>query len=62
MTPTEFGQTASSIAIRYTTQPCWLGWVLMAGTAQGICAIALDDTVDEREQSVLRQPFDGVVE
>jgi hypothetical protein len=27
-----------------------------------IGVFALDDTVDEREQSVLRQPFDGVVE
>lgn len=46
MTSTEFLQTTSPVKMRYTTQPCWLGWVLIAATAKGICAIAFDDTPD----------------
>lgn len=43
---TVFRHDASGIKIRYTTQPCWLGWVLIAATARGICEIAFDDTPD----------------
>jgi AraC family transcriptional regulator, regulatory protein of adaptative response / methylated-DNA-[protein]-cysteine methyltransferase len=43
MTPSQYQQGASGIEIRYTVQPCWLGWVLVAATPKGICAIAFGD-------------------
>jgi len=43
MTPSAYQQGAPETTIHYTTAPCYLGWVLVAATAQGICAIALDD-------------------
>lgn len=45
MTPSQYQQGAIGVAIRYTVQPCWLGWVLVAATPKGICAIAFGDTV-----------------
>ncbi|MBW4472233.1 MAG: bifunctional DNA-binding transcriptional regulator/O6-methylguanine-DNA methyltransferase Ada [Stenomitos rutilans HA7619-LM2] len=44
MSPSQYQQGAKGVAIHYTVQPCWLGWVLVAATAKGICAIALGDT------------------
>ncbi|XGV95029.1 MAG: bifunctional DNA-binding transcriptional regulator/O6-methylguanine-DNA methyltransferase Ada [Leptolyngbya sp. BL-A-14] len=44
MTPSQYQQGAKGMAIRYTVQSCWLGWVLVAATPKGICAIALGDT------------------
>lgn len=44
MTPSQYQKGAKGIAIRYTVRPCWLGWVLVAATAKGICAIAFGDT------------------
>jgi AraC family transcriptional regulator of adaptative response/methylated-DNA-[protein]-cysteine methyltransferase len=43
MTPSHYQQGAPETAIRFTTAPCYLGWVLVAATARGICAIAIDD-------------------
>lgn len=43
MQPAHYRKGADGMAIQYTVKPCWLGWVLIAGTAKGICAIALDD-------------------
>lgn len=44
MTPTQYQQGARDTDIRFTTAPCVLGWLLVAATPRGICAIALDDT------------------
>jgi len=44
MTPSQYQRGASGIEIRHTIQPCWLGWVLVAATPKGICAIAFADT------------------
>ncbi|PSB26328.1 bifunctional DNA-binding transcriptional regulator/O6-methylguanine-DNA methyltransferase Ada [Stenomitos frigidus ULC18] len=44
MTPSQYQNGASGVEIRYTVQPCWLGLILVAATAKGICAIALGDT------------------
>jgi AraC family transcriptional regulator of adaptative response/methylated-DNA-[protein]-cysteine methyltransferase len=46
MTPSQYQQGAIGVAIRYTVQPCWLGWVLVAATPKGICAIAFGDSVE----------------
>ncbi|MBF2027753.1 MAG: hypothetical protein IGS48_13470 [Oscillatoriales cyanobacterium C42_A2020_001] len=40
VTPTNDKKGAKNIEIRFAIQPCWLGLVLVAATAQGICAIA----------------------
>lgn len=47
MTPTDYQQGASGIEIRFTVKPLWLGWVLVAATHRGICAIHLGDTAEE---------------
>lgn len=56
MTPSEYQQGASGVEIRYTVKPCWLGWVLVAATSKGICAIAFDDS-SERLMVQLRADF-----
>jgi AraC family transcriptional regulator, regulatory protein of adaptative response / methylated-DNA-[protein]-cysteine methyltransferase len=47
MTPSTYQRGAIDIRIRYTVQPCWLGWVLVAATAKGVCTIAFGDDVDQ---------------
>lgn len=44
MTPSQYQRGAHGIEIQHTVQPCWLGWVLVAATPKGICAIAFGDT------------------
>jgi len=44
MTPTKYQQGADGIEIRFVVKPSWLGWLLIAATTQGICAINLGDT------------------
>jgi AraC family transcriptional regulator, regulatory protein of adaptative response / methylated-DNA-[protein]-cysteine methyltransferase len=46
MTPSQYKKGAKGIEIRYAVQPCWLGWVMVAATAKGICSIALGDSAD----------------
>lgn len=46
MTPSQYQQGAEGMLIRYTVKPCWLGWVLVAATLRGVCAIALGDTAE----------------
>lgn len=43
MTPTQYKQGAAGMTIHYGLRPSWLGWVLVAATERGVCAIALDD-------------------
>jgi AraC family transcriptional regulator of adaptative response/methylated-DNA-[protein]-cysteine methyltransferase len=43
MTPAHYQQGAPATEIAYTTTACYLGWVLVAATPRGICAIALGD-------------------
>lgn len=44
MTPKKFSQGAPGETIRFTIAPCSLGFVLVATSAKGICAIALGDS------------------
>jgi AraC family transcriptional regulator of adaptative response/methylated-DNA-[protein]-cysteine methyltransferase len=44
MTPTQYQRGGIKVQIQYTVKPCCLGWVLVAATPKGICAIALGDT------------------
>jgi AraC family transcriptional regulator of adaptative response/methylated-DNA-[protein]-cysteine methyltransferase len=44
MKPTDYKQGASGALIRYAVVPSYLGWVLVAATAQGVCAIHFGDS------------------
>ncbi len=46
MTPTEYQRGAHGIEIQFAVKPVWLGWVLIAATAKGICCISLGDTAE----------------
>lgn len=46
MTPTEYKQGATGVAIRFALRESFLGWVLIAATERGICAIEFDNTPD----------------
>ncbi len=46
MTPTEYKQGATGVAIRFALRESFLGWVLVAATERGICAIEFGDTPD----------------
>ena len=43
MTPTQYRQGASGVKVSYTIRPADLGWVLVAATEIGVCAIELGD-------------------
>jgi AraC family transcriptional regulator, regulatory protein of adaptative response / methylated-DNA-[protein]-cysteine methyltransferase len=44
MTPTEYKQGANGITIWHAVRKSFLGWVLVAATERGICAIEFGDT------------------
>lgn len=46
MTPRDFRRGADGITITYGTSRCSLGWVIVAATDRGICAIELGDEPD----------------
>ena len=46
MSPRSFRQGGAGEYIRYAVEPCALGWVLIAATRQGVCAIEFDETVE----------------
>jgi AraC family transcriptional regulator, regulatory protein of adaptative response / methylated-DNA-[protein]-cysteine methyltransferase len=56
MTPTEYQQGAKGLEIQFAVKPIWLGWVVVAMTARGICAIGLGDTA-EIVTTQLKQQF-----
>jgi AraC family transcriptional regulator, regulatory protein of adaptative response / methylated-DNA-[protein]-cysteine methyltransferase len=58
MTPTNYQRGAKGIAMQFAVQPTSLGWVLVAATAQGICAISLDDSAEALTLQ-LQQQFPG---
>ena len=43
MQPMSYQKGGNGVAIRYTVQPCDLGWVTVAATDRGICAIQFGD-------------------
>ena len=55
MTPTKYQQGADGIEIRFAVKPSWLGWVLVAATTQGICAISLGDTEEALIEQLQKQ-------
>mgnify|MGYP000005143786 CR=1 FL=1 len=41
--------------IQFAVKPSWLGWVLVAATSQGICAIKIGDTAEELTTELQQQ-------
>lgn len=56
MKPSQFRQGAAGQQIQFAVTPCYLGWVLVAGTTKGICAIELGDQ-PEMLQTRLQERF-----
>ena len=56
MKPSEYRRGAAGISIRFVVEKSFLGWVLIAATARGICAIEFGDRPDILENR-LREKF-----
>ncbi|WP_230966895.1 methylated-DNA--[protein]-cysteine S-methyltransferase [Nostoc commune] len=56
MTPKTYQQAGKTINIVYAIAPCSLGYLLVATTEKGICAVKLGDEADKLEQ-ILNQEF-----
>jgi AraC family transcriptional regulator of adaptative response/methylated-DNA-[protein]-cysteine methyltransferase len=56
MKPSEYRRGAVGISIRFVVEKSFLGWVLIAATAKGICAIEFGDSPDILENR-LRDRF-----
>ena len=55
MKPSTYKNGAQDMRIRFAIAPCFLGLVLIAATAQGICAIDLGDTADALKEDLHRR-------
>lgn len=47
MTPGAFGRGGAGQTIRHAVVPCPLGWLMVAGTQRGLCAIEFADAPDD---------------
>lgn len=57
MTPSEYGNGAAGVRVRYAIAPCSLGWLLVAATDRGICLTRLGDGPEPLEKAlILRFP------
>lgn len=56
MTPAAYGRGGGGVRILYTIAPTHLGFVLIAVTERGICAVTLGDT-EEQLESALRSEY-----
>lgn len=52
MTPATYGRGGRGAIINYTTATCELGFLLVAGTEKGICAVKLSDTESQLESDL----------
>ncbi|NMF66153.1 bifunctional DNA-binding transcriptional regulator/O6-methylguanine-DNA methyltransferase Ada [Brasilonema octagenarum] len=55
MTPKTYRCSGKGIHITYTVVPCYLGYLLVATTEKGICAVKLGDEADELERLLLSE-------
>jgi AraC family transcriptional regulator, regulatory protein of adaptative response / methylated-DNA-[protein]-cysteine methyltransferase len=55
MRPSDYRNGAHDIHIHYTVVPSYLGWVVVAATEKGICAITIGDTPQEVEEDLYRR-------
>jgi len=58
MTPGEYRSRGAAVSISYTTVGTTLGWLLVAATDRGVCAVSLGDS-DSRLIADLRSEFDA---
>lgn len=56
MKPSQYQNGGQGVRIGYTLAPCSLGWILVAATARGVCAIEFADAPDILEKR-LRDRF-----
>ena len=56
ITPVTYGKGGKRAEIRFATTPCELGWLLVARTARGICAVRLGDE-EAKLEADLRTEF-----
>ena len=47
MSPTRYRQGGTNLRIHYAVAPCWLGQVLVAATATGLCCLTLGDSAED---------------
>jgi AraC family transcriptional regulator of adaptative response/methylated-DNA-[protein]-cysteine methyltransferase len=55
MTPATYRRGGAGVRIGFVTLRCGLGWVLVAATSSGVCAVRLGDTARELEQDLRRE-------
>ena len=55
MKPSTYKNGAQDVRIRFAIVPCFLGLVLVAATAQGICAIDFGDTAEALKENLRRR-------
>lgn len=55
MKPASYRQCGAGVQIRYTMKACYLGWVLIAATETGICAIEFADDQQSLEENLHRK-------
>ena len=55
MTPTTYQHGGKAMRITYTVVPCPLGYLLVATTNKGICAVKLGDEADDLERILINE-------
>ncbi|MCC5616783.1 methylated-DNA--[protein]-cysteine S-methyltransferase [Nostoc sp. CHAB 5836] len=55
MTPKTYQQAGKIISIVYAIAPCSLGYLLVATTEKGICAVKLGDEADNLEHTLIKE-------
>jgi AraC family transcriptional regulator of adaptative response/methylated-DNA-[protein]-cysteine methyltransferase len=55
MVPSAYRRGGAGEVIRYTTVRSDLGWVLIAATARGLCAVSMGDSADELKAALERE-------
>ncbi|MBX7245181.1 MAG: methylated-DNA--[protein]-cysteine S-methyltransferase [Candidatus Sumerlaeaceae bacterium] len=62
MTPATYGRHAPGVRIRFATVPCPLGFLLVASTDKGICAVKIGDSFAPLEESLRREFSKAIIE
>ncbi len=55
MTPVQYRRSGQAMRIAYAVAPCRLGWLLVAATERGICAVRLGDSEAELVQALIAE-------
>jgi AraC family transcriptional regulator of adaptative response/methylated-DNA-[protein]-cysteine methyltransferase len=55
MTPATYGKGGRGAVINYATAPTALGWLLVAATGKGVCAVMLGDSEASLKDGLLRE-------